>query len=103
MKKRFLYPLVGVGALSGIAALATISQNTMYSKCNSGDDAVCQEIVRIHGTDYTYADRITNPAYKAAVEKAKAQQEALEKKKAEAAKAKADAGKTCKALHHSNW
>ena len=84
MKKRFLFPLIGLGGLALILAMGLAMANSDRNKCNAGDDAVCQEIVRIHGTDYAFADRITNPAYKAAVEKAKAEQEALAKKKAEA-------------------
>lgn len=85
MKKRFLFPLIGVGTLSAIAAVGFAIGNDNISKCNAGKDAACQEIARIHGTDYSFADQITNPVYQEAVDAIAAK----EKAEADAAEATA--------------
>ena len=63
MKKRFLFPLIGLGALTGIGALGAMIGNSSINQCNNGVDSVCKEIAEIHGADYSFADQITNPAY----------------------------------------
>ena len=97
MKKRFLFPLIGLGALTGIGALGAMIGNSSINQCNNGVDSVCKEIAELHGADYSFADQITNPAYQgflkieadkvaanvAAEAKAAAEQKAKQKEEAE--------------------
>lgn len=89
MEKRFLFPLIGVGTLSAIAAIGFAIGNNDINRCNSGDDTVCQELIKLHGLDYTFADQITNPAYTNKIAELQAVKDAAAAKLAEN-KAKAE-------------
>lgn len=69
MKKRFLFPLIGVGALTGFLTLGAIVGNQEIKACNNGDNVACEELAQLHGADYPFADQITNPVFREAVKR----------------------------------
>ena len=69
MKKRFLFPLIGVGALTGFLTLGAIVGNQEIKACNNGDNVACEELAKLHGADYPFADQITNPVFREAVKR----------------------------------
>lgn len=85
MKKRYLFPLIAVGGLTGIGILGGLHGINNINQCNSGDTAACDEIVELHGSDYDFAKEVTNKYYQDKIA-------ALQKKEADA-KAKAEAEK----------
>ena len=85
MKKRFLFPLIGVGALTSFATLGAIVGNQEIKACNSGDNVACEELAQLHGADYPFADQITNPVFQEALKREADRQAELQAIKGEEA------------------
>ena len=78
MKKRFLFPLIGIGTLTALGVFGHSITSEQASKCNDGNWNSCQELLDSHSL-HSWQDKITHPDWKPALKKhlaAKAEAEA---------------------------
>jgi len=90
MKKRILFPAIGVASFIALAAAGTAINNSSVNQCNKGDEVACNKLIDLPSPEL-YSSQVTNPYFadklKLRAEATKRNAEAEIKRKAEIAAA----------------
>ena len=77
MKKRFLLPLIGAGALTGLFFIGQSGIDQDIAACNAGNDKICVDMANRLSGSFFGIDKITNPAFAEARKEVKAKAQAV--------------------------